>query len=61
LTGRPHTPDSRRYHENHRFCATGFPASTLWSYRLALIGTEAVLWGTIGVVFGALANRKRRF
>ena len=40
---------------------SGFPATTLWSYRLASIGTEAVLWGTIGVVFGALVNRKRRF
>lgn len=35
-----------------------FPATTLWSFRLAALGIEAVLWTALGLVFGALAERQ---
>ncbi|TML43229.1 MAG: CbtA family protein [Actinobacteria bacterium] len=35
----------------------GFPATLLWKFRMASIGTQAVLWGTLGVAFGALTER----
>jgi predicted cobalt transporter CbtA len=34
-----------------------FPAAVLWRFRLASLGTQAVLWATIGLVFGALTER----
>jgi hypothetical protein len=34
-----------------------FPAVLLWKFRLASLGTEAVLWLTLGPVFGALTRR----
>ncbi len=34
-----------------------FPASLLWSFRLASLGTQFVLWTAIGLVFGALTER----
>lgn len=34
-----------------------FPATLMWEFRLASIGNLAVLWVTLGVVFGALAQR----
>jgi predicted cobalt transporter CbtA len=37
-----------------------FPAGTLWSFRAASIGTQAVLWLTIGLMFGPLAQRAMR-
>jgi predicted cobalt transporter CbtA len=36
---------------------TGFPADTLWDFRTATVGTQAVLWGTVGLVFAATAPR----
>jgi len=35
----------------------GFPAQTLWEFRLASLGTQAVLWATIGVAFAVLLER----
>jgi hypothetical protein len=35
----------------------GFPAQVLWEFRLASLGTQAVLWATIGVAFAALLDR----
>ena len=35
----------------------GFPADVLWHFRVASLGTNAVLWATIGLGFGALAER----
>jgi hypothetical protein len=32
----------------------GFPAQTLWDFRVASLGTQVVLWATIGVAFAAL-------
>lgn len=34
-----------------------FPAQTLWDFRLASLGTQVVLWATIGVAFVALLQR----
>jgi hypothetical protein len=34
-----------------------FPASLLWSFRITAFGVQAVLWTTIGVGFGVLADR----
>jgi hypothetical protein len=34
-----------------------FPATTLWQFRQASIGMNAVLWATIGLIFAAAAPR----
>jgi predicted cobalt transporter CbtA len=38
----------------------GFPADVLWRFRLASLGTQAVLWTTLGLLFGALTERSLR-
>ncbi|WP_250503044.1 MULTISPECIES: CbtA family protein [unclassified Caballeronia] len=35
-----------------------FSASLLWNFRVAAIGMQALLWTTLGLVFGALAARE---
>jgi predicted cobalt transporter CbtA len=35
----------------------GFPAETLWRFRMASLGGQAIMWATIGLVFGALTER----
>jgi predicted cobalt transporter CbtA len=35
----------------------GFPADVLWKFRVASLGTQAVLWTAIGLGFGALTER----
>lgn len=35
----------------------GFPADLLWQFRIASLGMHAVLWTTIGLTFGVLAER----
>lgn len=35
-----------------------FPAVTLWRFRIASLATQLTLWATIGLVFGALTERK---
>jgi hypothetical protein len=35
----------------------GFPATVLWRFRIASLGTQLVLWSTIGIGFGFLAER----
>jgi Probable cobalt transporter subunit (CbtA) len=35
----------------------GFPADTLWRFRLASLGTQACIWTTLGLGFGVLADR----
>jgi len=35
-----------------------FPAAVLWRFRLASVGTQLVLWTTIGLAFGALTERR---
>ncbi len=34
-----------------------FPAVVLWQFRIASLGAQAVMWTTIGLVFGALTER----
>jgi hypothetical protein len=36
----------------------GFPADTLWSFRMASLGTNLVLWTAVGLAFGALTHRR---
>jgi predicted cobalt transporter CbtA len=38
----------------------GFPVVVLWRFRLASVGTQLVLWGTLGLLFGALTERAAR-
>jgi predicted cobalt transporter CbtA len=38
----------------------GFPAATLWSFRIASLGGQALLWGIIGLGFGLLTHRVAR-
>jgi predicted cobalt transporter CbtA len=35
----------------------GFPAVVLWRFRIASIGTQLVLWTSLGAIFGGLAER----
>ena len=35
----------------------GFPAVLLWRFRMASLGMQAVMWATIGLLFGALTER----
>ncbi|KND55256.1 putative cobalt transporter CbtA [Candidatus Paraburkholderia kirkii] len=35
-----------------------FSASLLWSFRLTAIGIQALIWTTLGLLFGALAARE---
>lgn len=35
-----------------------FPASTLWSFRLASLGIQTVLWMSIGVLFGYVGVKR---
>ncbi|MEV4719497.1 CbtA family protein [Micromonospora noduli] len=37
-----------------------FPATLLWSFRLASLGTQVVLWTGIGLLFAALMHHERR-
>jgi predicted cobalt transporter CbtA len=34
-----------------------FPATVLWDFRVASLGTQLVMWATLGLVFGALVAR----
>jgi predicted cobalt transporter CbtA len=37
-----------------------FPADVLWNFRIAALGIQALLWTTIGVSFGIMAERRIR-
>ncbi|RMI46910.1 hypothetical protein EBO15_05505 [Actinomadura harenae] len=37
-----------------------FPAETLWDFRIASLGMQAVLWATLGLLFGWLTERSVR-
>ncbi|AHI00067.1 CbtA family protein [Kutzneria albida] len=37
-----------------------FPAALLWNFRVVSLGTQLVMWATIGLLFGALVQRKLR-
>jgi Probable cobalt transporter subunit (CbtA) len=34
-----------------------FPAVTLWNFRVASVGVQAIIWSTIALLFGFLATR----
>jgi predicted cobalt transporter CbtA len=34
-----------------------FPAVVLWQFRIASLGTQLIMWTTIGIAFGALTER----
>jgi len=34
-----------------------FPAVVLWRFRIASLGAQAIMWTTLGLVFGALTER----
>ena len=36
-----------------------FPAVVLWRFRIASMGAQLIMWGTIGLIFGALTERAR--
>jgi hypothetical protein len=36
---------------------TQFPAVVLWKFRMASLGAQFIMWTTLGVVFGAAAQR----
>ncbi|WP_423762155.1 CbtA family protein [Burkholderia sp. NLJ2] len=38
----------------------GFPAAVLWKFRVAAIGMQAIMWTTIGLLFGAWVERSER-
>jgi predicted cobalt transporter CbtA len=38
----------------------GFPATVLYDFRIASIGTQAALWAGLGLVFGVLVERAAR-
>jgi hypothetical protein len=35
----------------------GFPAVTLWKFRCASMGAQLIMWSTLALVFGALAEK----
>jgi hypothetical protein len=39
---------------------TNFPAVTLWNFRIASLGIQTVLWGSIGILFGYIGARSAR-
>jgi predicted cobalt transporter CbtA len=39
-----------------RIVYPGFPADVLYSFRIASVGTQVVLWSVIGLAFGALVR-----
>jgi predicted cobalt transporter CbtA len=34
-----------------------FPAVVLWKFRVASLGAQAIMWATLGLLFGALTER----
>lgn len=38
----------------------GFPATLLWEFRLASLGTQLVFWTALGVLFGWVSDRAAR-
>ncbi len=38
----------------------GFPAALLWDFRIASLSAQAIMWATIGLLFGIFAERAVR-
>lgn len=39
---------------------SNFPAVTLWDFRVASVGLQAVLWAGVGLIFGTIAEWSQR-
>jgi predicted cobalt transporter CbtA len=37
-----------------------FPAGVLWQFRIASLGTQAIMWAAIGILFGLTTQRALR-
>jgi len=37
-----------------------FPETVLWRFQLASLGTQLMVWATLGLGFGALTARRQR-
>jgi predicted cobalt transporter CbtA len=35
----------------------GFPVTLMWRFRVAALGIQAVIWATLGILFGWLTER----
>jgi predicted cobalt transporter CbtA len=35
----------------------GFPVTLMWRFRVASLGIQAVMWATLGILFGWLTER----
>jgi hypothetical protein len=35
----------------------GFPATLLWRFRVASLGTQAIIWTVLGLAFGVAAQK----
>ena len=38
----------------------GFPATLLWDFRIASLGTQVVLWTALGLAYAALLHHRTR-
>ena len=38
----------------------GFPATLLWRFRMSALGMQAIMWTSLGLLFGWLAERSLR-
>ena len=43
--------------DNGTIVYPGFPADLLYTFRVASVAAQVILWATIGLTFGALAER----
>jgi predicted cobalt transporter CbtA len=39
----------------------GFPVTLMWRFRVASLGIQAVMWATLGIIFGWLTERDGRW
>ena len=40
---------------------TGFPVTLMWRFRVASLGIQAVMWATLGLLFGWLTERDEKW
>ena len=39
----------------------GFPVTLMWRFRIAALGVQAVMWATLGILFGWLTERDEKW
>jgi predicted cobalt transporter CbtA len=39
----------------------GFPVALMWRFRIAALGVQAVMWATLGILFGWLTERDEKW